>query len=771
MKKVKPTFIIIVIFFIVSVIPISPQEKKDIEMDVFEKDGKTLPFYAKDSNNHPVTNLEKKDLILLLNGRNYRNFSLKYPSRRKRSARLAQAPAYSCYDIVFPYTAEFYAGHSIQLGTTRPGVCLYTIDTLKINPPADKSGTPLETAGIETRKTEKQIIQVKIIDVDSQGHQITKEDSPAVQSKQSLGEREEKKESHQPKTLPSDTKTTMLRDIRKFQLSLSDKAGRSFCEGAINYLRRNRVKEALYFFQKLLEREGIPSEQEGDRLPVLELIKKTDRYTENLLFQLTELSKNQKSTIADSTWKKIDALVAKGRIEKALSAMQEVLKHYRVPVNIVREALDKLPVILKVHQYPPYREEKQKTILSPAAQLEYCRNRLDLYSATIEQMESQVFVQPGRIKQIMKQLEQFLSTEFSQLEMLQHRLLNIQNIEGGKYEGKVMDFIIANSSQFPKEFKAPFFKKKLKALGAPEELLEQPAFFQVAIRSRGIRKNPQGYWETRFNHGFTMVYIPAGEFTMGVPWESGGAEDESPQHKVYLDSYWISKYEITFDQYDQFCREAGKGELYDYGRGRKNLPVIGVAWHDCQDFCQWLSIRIGIPFRLPSEAEWEKAARGTKAWKYPWGNNEPDGKLSNFADVRFLKKYLELNPPQNEKERKQKTGWINPAIDDGYVFTAPVGSYPQGASPYGVMDMAGNVWEWVMDWYDDDYYHRSPTRNPQKSRGGIYRIARGGGWDCHPWLLRSTGRAGCNPNQGNDALGFRVVCRYTHNNNSEAEHE
>jgi formylglycine-generating enzyme required for sulfatase activity len=98
-----------------------------------------------------------------------------------------------------------------------------------------------------------------------------------------------------------------------------------------------------------------------------------------------------------------------------------------------------------------------------------------------------------------------------------------------------------------------------------------------------------------------------------------------------------------------------------------------------------------------------------------------------------------------------------------------VGSFPRGASPYGVMDMAGNVWEWILDWYDNDYYQRSPVSNPQQTSSGSYRVSRGGGWDCHPWLLRTTGRAGGVPSRGNDALGFRVAV--IPNENQQQLHE
>jgi len=274
-----------------------------------------------------------------------------------------------------------------------------------------------------------------------------------------------------------------------------------------------------------------------------------------------------------------------------------------------------------------------------------------------------------------------------------------------------------------------------------------------------LEKNGGGFWEAAFAEDLAMIYIPPGSFTMGVPWESGGAEDESPPHKVELDGYWIAKNEVTFSQYDRFCEGTGRLLPSDFAKGRKRQPVIGISYLDAVDYCQWLSDRTGVRFRLPTEAEWERAARGDNARKYPWGNSEPDGSLGNFADANFLEYYRKANPPANEAERQQMHQWIAGAADDGYIFTAPVGSFPKGASPCGALDMAGNVWEWVSDWYDGNYYQGSPPRNPRGSSSGIYRVVRGGGWDCNPWMLRSTTRSGAPPipGKGSESIGFRVA--------------
>ncbi len=200
----------------------------------------------------------------------------------------------------------------------------------------------------------------------------------------------------------------------------------------------------------------------------------------------------------------------------------------------------------------------------------------------------------------------------------------------------------------------------------------------------------------RGNDNAEMVFVPAGEFTMG---SNDGGANEKPVHQVYLDDFWIDVYEVTNALYKK-CVDAGKcqppGSLSSakqssyFGNSQfDNYPVTFVSWNDAKTYCEWAGKR------LPTEAEWEKAARGTDARVYPWGN-EWDGNKANV---------------------EQRVG-----------DTTLVGSYPAGASPYGVLDMTGNVWEWVADWYDGSYYANSPSRNPPGPPSGQYRALRGGGW-------------------------------------------
>ncbi len=233
-----------------------------------------------------------------------------------------------------------------------------------------------------------------------------------------------------------------------------------------------------------------------------------------------------------------------------------------------------------------------------------------------------------------------------------------------------------------------------------------------------------GVW-VRPQDGMEMVFIAAGEFVMGSSdADKGALPNEKPAHRVYLDGYWIDKYEVTNEQYRQCvaagaCRESGYDRDSRYNGGQQ--PVVGVRWDDAQSYCRWVGAR------LPTEAEWEEAARGTDGRIYPWGNEWDASRLNAFDS------------------------------GDGYEYTAPVGSYPAGASPYSVLDMAGNVAEWVADWYDGNYYSRSPERNPTGPDTGISRVIRGGSWDSQSDFVRSANRLRSDPVGRLAVLGFRCA--------------
>jgi len=205
----------------------------------------------------------------------------------------------------------------------------------------------------------------------------------------------------------------------------------------------------------------------------------------------------------------------------------------------------------------------------------------------------------------------------------------------------------------------------------------------------------------------SMVVIPAGEFTMG---SQDGDADERPAHKVQVNAFSMDVYEVTVRQYAEFLRAEGFHSPLDWNTmnqpTHQKYPVANVDWADAAAYCKWAGKR------LPTEAEWEKAARGTDGRLYPWGNDPPTPLHANYG----------------------KTGSHN------YEALAPVGTFENGKSPYGIYDMAGNVWEWVSDWYDTDYYKNSPQQNPEGLPTGGFKVIRGGAWNTSARNLRSSDR-------------------------------
>jgi len=206
------------------------------------------------------------------------------------------------------------------------------------------------------------------------------------------------------------------------------------------------------------------------------------------------------------------------------------------------------------------------------------------------------------------------------------------------------------------------------------------------------------------------VTVPAGWFVMG---DDQGLPDARPAHRVYLNTFTIDRFEVSNAQYGT-CVASGacpapertsSETRQDYfgNNAFASYPVIGVTYADAVAFCKWRKAR------LPTEAEWEKAARGTDQRMYPWGQQFDPSRL-NYCD------------------RNCNLPWRDAQHDDGYADTSPVDAFPGGASPYGVLNMAGNVWEWVADWYGASYYAHSPARNPQGPASGTQRITRGGGF-------------------------------------------
>lgn len=233
--------------------------------------------------------------------------------------------------------------------------------------------------------------------------------------------------------------------------------------------------------------------------------------------------------------------------------------------------------------------------------------------------------------------------------------------------------------------------------------------------------------------GMTMVYVPGGTFAMG---SEDGFADEQPVHDVTLDGFWIDRTEVTNGQYEECvtdgaCNRSGYAD--DPVFNGKDYPVVGVSWYDAKAYCEWAG------GRLPTEAEWEYAARGPESFDFPWGNTFA-GENLNFCDTN-----CEIEDSRDE------------TADDGYARTAPVGTYPAGESWVGAQDMAGNVWEWVNDWYDADYYRNSPERNPHGPSSGEVKVLRGGSWSSVGQYVRSANRNDLDPTNSYINLGFRCT--------------
>jgi len=261
-----------------------------------------------------------------------------------------------------------------------------------------------------------------------------------------------------------------------------------------------------------------------------------------------------------------------------------------------------------------------------------------------------------------------------------------------------------------------------------------------ATKPAASGRNAQGFREFVWRKdNSVMITIPAGEFLMGSP-DNEGMSWEHPQHKVYVEAFSIDKYEVTNEQYAKFCAATGRlqrdvtefDDMPAYTSSGPSSPAVKVTWLDAAAYAKWAGKR------LPTEAEWEKAARGSDGRLYPWGNEAPD------ADGIFR---ANLGPRQDTVAGKR----------DGYLYCAPVGSFPAGASPYGVMDMAGNVDEWCVDRFEEDYYAKGPARNPKGPASGLGRVCRGGNWGVGAEYLRCAARTATDPSWPFASVGFRCV--------------
>jgi formylglycine-generating enzyme required for sulfatase activity len=322
----------------------------------------------------------------------------------------------------------------------------------------------------------------------------------------------------------------------------------------------------------------------------------------------------------------------------------------------------------------------------------------------------------------------------------------------------------------------------------------------IESKAQSLQKNSLGYWEATFEDGVVMIYVPTGNYTMGnnaISQDDVDGNSPSPAHKVSLSHYWICKTPVTIGQFRSFVNATSHLTevessnhpgpfVYDFdvkGFVQKKCcywdnaykqvtdvhsqltvtddhPVSCVTWNDGIAYANWLFTKTGIPFTLPTEAEWERAARGTDQRTYPWGNDIPDGTRANYADEVFNQYF-----PGTEQ------AVVHNGVSDGFAITSPVLSFPAGISPIGAYDMAGNLIEWV---YDAEYIYTAERAIDPINKSGDRKLQRGGFWvgsagrigvspneikDGHN--IRSDSREGDDANSADDHLGFRIAISYT----------
>ena len=259
----------------------------------------------------------------------------------------------------------------------------------------------------------------------------------------------------------------------------------------------------------------------------------------------------------------------------------------------------------------------------------------------------------------------------------------------------------------------------------------------VAAELSASQNGQQAAVETvKGKDGALMILIPAGPFTMG---SNDGLPAERPEHSVTLDAYFIDRYEVSLQLYGRFLQEAQHDAPSTWDDEAANTvgdrPAVGMVWADAAAYCSWAGKR------LPTEAEWEKAARGTDGRRYPWGHMQPFVDIANYNRGVWVSEAITLASVSGGVEGMS----VRHGLKDG------------GRSPYGLHHMAGNAAEWVNDWYDREYYSKSPEKNPTGPDKGEKKVLRGGSWADLPIGLRVSARMSAEPDFQDRTIGFRCA--------------
>ncbi len=284
---------------------------------------------------------------------------------------------------------------------------------------------------------------------------------------------------------------------------------------------------------------------------------------------------------------------------------------------------------------------------------------------------------------------------------------------------------------------APAGRPVVRSSGAPAPAARQTPVTPLVpeIEKLSSQEEQRRFVDYASSVGSQMLFVPSVSFNLGSN-AANAAANEQPTNRVTLSRFYVSRYPVTNGEYEQFdpAHRSRRGAWANEGH-----PVIYVSHADAVKFCQWLTNRERKRYRLPTEAEWEYTAKGGNDNRtYPWGETTGQGTLANFADANTT------------------FPWRDATVNDGFAETSPVGSYPEGASPLGVDDLAGNVYEWCLDFYEP--YKSGERTNPRGPQTGTQKVYRGGSWKSRFASLRTTARGFNLPTYASNDVGFRIVC-------------